>query len=119
MGASTTVESTMTSICSLVETAISDVIQHISVDYNIPYDELLIKYLNRSSIPKVVPKRKSRRKVREEAELLATEEYQYEGKTFLVDDSGTVYTYDLDNPTMIGTMMPNGTINFLSQRRDI
>jgi hypothetical protein len=119
MGARTTVESTMTSICSLVETAIADVIQQISVDYNIPYDELLIKYLNKSSIPKVVTKRKSRRKVREDAELLATEEYQYEGKTFLVDDSGTVYTYDLNNPTMIGTMMPNGSIKFLTQCRDI
>jgi hypothetical protein len=102
------------------------VLTEIAKDYNMSLDDMLQKYgniqpnieLGRSkkkganTVKNTEPKKRGRKKKMKE-ELIETEEYEYNGVTYLVDGENNVYTYNVDQPTFIGTKLIDGRIKFL------
>ena len=103
------------------------ILTEIAKDYDLPLDDMLQKYgniqpnieLGRSkkkgpnAVKNTEPKKRGRKKKLKE-ELIETEEYEYNGITYLVDGDNNVYTYNVDQPTLIGTKLIDGRIKFLS-----
>jgi len=58
------------------------------------------------------PKKRGRKKKHKE-ELVETEEYEYNGVTYLVDNDNNVYTYNTEAPTLIGTKLIDGRVKML------
>jgi hypothetical protein len=99
------------------------VLKGVATDYEIPFDELMEKYgaLSLSfdvSKPKkkashsTEPKKRGRKKKQKE-EMIETEEYEFEGTTYLVDKDNNVYTYDVESPMHIGTKLIDGRIKLI------
>ena len=100
------------------------VLKAVATDHEIPFEELMEKYGMMTlsfdvSKPKkkapcsTEPKKRGRKKKQKE-EMIETEEYQYEGVTYLVDKDNNVYTYDVDQPTYIGTKLIDGRVKLAS-----
>jgi hypothetical protein len=106
-----------------------NILGQIAKDYDLSIDEVLEKYgsiqpnieLGRSkkkgsgSVKNTEPKKRGRKKKTRE-ELVETEEYEYNGVTYLVDGDNNVYTYNVDQPVLIGSKLIDGRIKFLSQQ---
>jgi hypothetical protein len=103
------------------------VLTEVAKDFDLSVDDLLQRYgnlapnieLGRSkkkganSVKSTEPKKRGRKKKMKE-ELIETEEYEYNGVTYLVDGDNNVYTYNIDQPTLIGTKLIDGRVKFLS-----
>lgn len=103
------------------------ILTEVAKDFDLSVDDLLQRYgnlvpnieLGRSkkkganSAKNTEPKKRGRKKKMKE-ELIETEEYEYNGVTYLVDGENNVYTYNIDQPTLIGTKLIDGRIKFLS-----
>lgn len=105
-----------------------EVLMSISKDYNINFDELNEKYGSRpvtidigknkkskithgpDGLP-IEPKKRGRKKKQRE-ELIETEEYEFNGIKYLVDNDNNVYTHNIDQPVYIGTKLIDGRIKF-------
>lgn len=92
-----------------------DLITLISQDYDIPVSELAQRYLDK---PDAAKKRGRRRKAQQPEEYLETEELEFEGCTYLVDLENNVYTYDTENPMLIGKHSDIGVVFFAHQDTD-
>lgn len=96
------------------------VLKAVATDYEIPFDDLIDKYGTMSlsfditkpkkKAPRSTEPKKRGRKKKQKEEMIETEEYQYEGVTYLVDKDNNVYTYDVDQPTYIGMKLIDGRI---------
>jgi hypothetical protein len=59
--------------------------------------------------PKKSPVTKSRKKKQKE-EVIETEEYEYDGVKYLVDNQNNVYTYNIEEPALVGEKLVDGTV---------
>lgn len=104
-----------------------DILKCIAQDYDLVFEDLITRYGNRQLILDVgkskkksslndtqttEPKKRGRKKKQKE-ELIETDEYDYNGVTFLVDAENNVYTYNIEQPVLIGTKLVDGRIKFL------
>lgn len=122
-------------IASHVSEHTDTVLKAIATEYNLNYEELKEKYGSitplidigrkkkqsktasanvEGSDTTVEPKKRGRKKKLKE-ELVETEEYEYEGVTYLVDAENNVYTYNVDAPVLIGTKLIDGRIKMSSE----
>lgn len=100
----------------------------ISKDYNINIDELTEKYgskpitidIGKNKKTKIThgpdglpiePKKRGRKKKQRE-ELIETEEYEFNGIKYLVDNDNNVYTNNIEQPVFVGTKLIDGRIKF-------
>jgi hypothetical protein len=102
----------------------NDILKPIAKDYNLDLKELVNKYLTKSTeSPSDVattstdptadaPKKRGRKK-KQKDEMLETEEYEWNGNKYLLDANNNVFTYDLENPKLVGEKLVDGTIRFL------
>ncbi len=106
----------------------NEILASISKDYNINIDELKEKYgskpitidIGKNKKNKVThgpdglpiePKKRGRKKKQRE-ELIETEEYEFDGVKYLVDNDNNVYTYNIEQPVFVGTKLIDGRIKF-------
>jgi hypothetical protein len=106
----------------------SDILLCISKDYNISFDELNEKYgskpvtidIGKNKKSKIAhgpdglpiePKKRGRKKKQRE-ELIETEEYEFNGIKYLVDNDNNVYTHNIDQPVYVGTKLIDGRVKF-------
>lgn len=106
----------------------NDILLSISKDYNISFDDLKEKYgskpvtidVGKNKKSKIThgpdglpiePKKRGRKKKQRE-ELIETEEYEFNGVKYLVDNDNNVYTNNVDQPVYIGTKLIDGRIKF-------
>lgn len=111
-----------------VKNHIHQILSSISKDYNINLDELKEKYgsvpitidIGKNKKSKIThgpdglpiePKKRGRKKKQRE-ELIETEEYEYNGVKYLVDNENNVYTHNIDQPVYVGTKLIDGRIKF-------
>jgi hypothetical protein len=105
-----------------------EILLSISKDYNINIDELTEKYGSKAitidigknkknkithgpdGLPIEPKKRGRKKKVREE--LIETEEYDFNGVKYLVDNDNNVYTHNIEQPVFVGTKLIDGRIKF-------
>lgn len=106
----------------------NEILLGISKDYNISFDELKDKYGSKPVIIDIGKNKKSKvthgpdglpiepkkrgRKKKQREELIETEEYEFDGVKYLVDNDNNVYTYNIDQPVYIGTKLIDGRIKF-------
>lgn len=104
-------------ITQVVNTHLKSVLTDISKRYGIDEKSLIERYigedhsnslLNQASTTDV--KKKRGRKKKQKDEFIETEEYEYEGEKYLVDGSNNVYTYNIEEPVLIGERLVDGTI---------
>lgn len=126
----------LTKMKSVVEEELIHVLKDISITYELNFDELCSKYLlppssptpaisddqeepktptkkkkNPKAIAEVPPAPKKRgRKKKDKDELVKTEEYEYDGVVYLVDEKNNAYNNDVDNPIFLGERLVDGTI---------
>lgn len=112
-----------------VKTHTSDILEMISKDYDIDIEELKNKYgskpftidlgkikkkavplQNSDGVPTEPKKRGRKKKPREE--LIETEEYEFNGTKYLVDNDNNVYTHNIEAPVYIGTKLIDGRVKF-------
>jgi hypothetical protein len=94
----------------IISESLLNLLKNIALDYNIDYEELKTKYYCDQNALK---KRRGRKKKIKD-EYIETEEYIYDGKTYLVDSNNIVYTNNAKNPVMIGKRLPDGSIYLYS-----
>lgn len=63
-------------------------------------------------------KKKRGRRKKSKDEFLETEEYEFEGVTYLVDAQNLVYTYNIEAPVFVGHRLADGTIKLLKDLVD-
>ena len=114
-------------IAAHVKTHTNEILKAIAKDYDINVEELVTKY---ASIPpnidigrhkkikpvndgQVVEPKKRGRKKKPKEELIETEEYEFNGLTYLVDSDNNVYTYNIEQPVLVGSKLIDGRIKFL------
>lgn len=96
------------SVQSLLYDTLCDFLQNIANDYDISYEELKYRYLDSSSIKR---KRGPKKKIPDE--YIETEEIEYQGETYLVDNNNIVYSNNVKNPVILGKRKNDGTIIFI------
>jgi hypothetical protein len=106
----------------------NEILISISKDYNINIDELTEKYgskpitidIGKNKKTKIThgpdglpiePKKRGRKKKQRE-ELIETEEYEFNGIIYLVDNDNNVYTNNIEQPVFVGTKLIDGRIKF-------
>lgn len=111
-----------------VMTELDNVIKDISSTYKLDYEELKTKYISNSPVAKTTedvccnnascqpaaPKKRGRKKKQKE-EFIEAEEYEFDGTVYLVDNKNTVYTNNVDAPTIVGERLIDGSIKFYSK----
>lgn len=88
-----------------------DLLKQIAADYSLQYEELATKYLANTN--PVKSKRGRKRKHPVTDDFVEMEEYEYDGSMYLIDVKKNIYSYDLEEPIMIGTLLVDGSIKFL------
>ena len=111
-----------------VKSHTNDILAMIAQEYDLDINELQEKYgskpfaIDLGKVKKKTstqeadgaqsePKKRGRKKKPKE-ELIETEEYEYEGVTYLVDGDNNVYTYNVEKPVYIGTKLIDGRVKF-------
>lgn len=112
---------------AFVENALCELVQKISMDYNLDANELKLRYhlegehntdpitpIKNQSTQQVVPdapnKKSRKKKIKDEYTEMT--KYIYEGKSYLMDKQNNIYTFNVDAPTHIGQKLVNGAIKF-------
>lgn len=94
-------------IQTVIDDQLSIIIDEISEDFKLDGELLKNKYIQRQTI-----KRRGRKKKPKE-NFIETETYKFNDKTYLVDSNNNVYTYNVNNPVLIGEKLINGNIKFI------
>lgn len=104
-----------------------DILRSIAQDYDLVYEELMARYGHKQAVLDVgktkkkmsqvggvvaEPKKRGRKK-KQKDEIIETDEYDYNGTTYLVDSDNNVYTYNVDQPVLVGTKLVDGRVKFL------
>ena len=104
-------------VSKIIEDEIEMLVKKISVDYKLDLEELKKKYelmfINYPEVVAETPKKQRGRKKKVKDEYISTNEYLYNGVTYLVDQKNNVYTYNVESPTQIGEKLVDGTIKFV------
>lgn len=100
---------------ALVQAKLTAILEDVATTYNLDKKELIEKYVKKPVVKK--PKdqdntEKRGRRKKDKDELIETEEYEWEGDTFLVDKKNNVYTNEPESPLLIGERLVDGTIRF-------
>lgn len=117
--------STLCNICTdingLVKEHLKLVLENIALTYNLNEQELKDKYIGGdhggntgNTVDSVQEKKKRGRKKKQKDEFIEAEEYEYEGQKYLVDGSNNVYTYNIEEPTLIGERLVDGTVKLFT-----
>lgn len=85
-----------------------ELLKAVARDYGLDADELIDKYISNAE---TVGMRKCCQK-KKRNDYVETEEYEYQGVTYLVDSRNQVYTYNLEKPMMIGERLVDGSVKF-------
>jgi hypothetical protein len=116
-----------TQISALVAAHLQDELKHILLDiakrYSIDAQELIELYQQKSETKSCCvqdqcstsEKKKRGRKKKQKDEFIETEEYEYDGTKYLVDSNNNVYTFNVEEPHLIGERFVDGTIRFFSE----
>jgi hypothetical protein len=99
---------------SLVNQSVLTILQDISKEYDIDIEELKAKYV--PGFEPLLTQKKRGRKKKIKDEYIETEEFDFKGKTYLVDSNGIVYSNDTKNPIMLGYRNPDGSIHFVNEK---
>ncbi len=97
----------------IINEEIDNVLKSISIKYSIDYNELRSQFIKNkdNTTNKKVPQKRGRKK-KEKEEFIETEEYDYNGVTYLIDKKNVVYTNNTEAPTIVGERLVDGTIKF-------
>ena len=115
--------STLCNLCTdingLVKEHLKLVLENIALTYNLNEQELKEKYMgdqasSGSTVDNGAEKKKRGRKKKQKDEFIEAEEYEYEGQKYLVDGSNNVYTYNIEEPTLIGERLVDGTVKLFT-----
>jgi hypothetical protein len=108
-------------ISSLINHHINAMLEDIAETYKIDDAELgslkakyIIDYSKNEDPNDPAEKKKRGRKKKQKDEFIETEEYEYEGKKYLVDAQNNVYTFNIAKPKLVGEKLADGTIRFIS-----
>lgn len=93
-------------INNIVNSRITTIIDEISHDFNLDNSLLKNKYITQP-----INKRRGRKKKTKD-KFIETSPYTFNEKTYLVDNDNNVYTYNINNPLLIGEKLINGNIKF-------
>lgn len=108
-----------TDLHGLVQKYLAGVLQHIAEKYDLDHEELRANYLEGDFQPadsgSGTEKKKRGRKKKQKDEYIEAEEYEYEGVKYLVDGQNNVYTYNVDNPTLVGERLVDGTVRLFQE----
>lgn len=108
----------------LIYEELENVLQQIATDYKLDFNTLMTKYAVTYSqqagagIEKVGggggKNKKTKTKTTSSCndDYIETEEFEYNGKKYLVDTNNIVYTNDVDRPMVVGERLVNGSIKF-------
>lgn len=100
-------------VCDFVK---NDLLVKISNDYNLDYNELVDKYIGPGGSAMIgssdAPKKRGRKK-KQKDEFIRTEEYEYDGVKYLLDENNNVYTYNIEKPKLVGEKLVDGTVRFI------
>ena len=107
-------------ILDVVMTQVHDQLHHtlkaISDEYEIPLEDLVQKHGTPMPLFTTTPAKKEGkkrgRKKKQKEELIETEEYEYNGTTYLIDKDHNVYTNDVNAPVLVGTKLVDGRIKY-------
>ena len=88
----------------------AELLRLIARDYELDAEELIGKYISTDKNAELYKKLYHNKKKRQE--YVETEEYTFDGVTYLVDGRNQVYTYDLEKPMMVGEKLIDGSIKF-------
>jgi hypothetical protein len=94
-------------ISSLIYDELSNVFQQVATENKLDYNMLMQRYANKYLVSSSKQKRKKKEQHDEE---IATEEYEYNGTTYLIDQNNIIYTYDLNHPRIVGERLIDGTV---------
>ena len=103
-------------INKLVSEHVKTLLESIAASYNLNEKELKEKYLgiiessSSNVLGDITEKKKRGRKKKQKDEYIETEEYEYEGVKYLVDGNNNVYTYNIEEPMLIGEKLVDGTV---------
>jgi len=109
----------LSDITEVINAHVKTILLDIASTHNLDADELVKKYtVNHKTLSGaeedatqvVKEKRKRGRKKKQKDEFIETEEYEYEGEKFLVDGNNNVYTYNIEEPMLVGERLVDGTI---------
>jgi hypothetical protein len=103
---------------NIIEIEIEQLIKRISNDYKIDLEEMKVKYdlpfikIDKPIVSTEKVKKQRGRKKKVNDEYISTTEYAYNGVTYLLDSKNNVYTYNIEEPKLIGEKLVDGTIKF-------
>ena len=100
---------------SVVKDNLRLILENIALTYHLNDKELKERYMGElitstDSVDNGNEKKKRGRKKKQKDEFIETEEYEYEGVKYLVDGNNNVYTYNIEEPTLVGEKLVDGTI---------
>lgn len=79
-------------------------LERISSDYDIPFNELMSRY--QAFLSDKSPGKRGRKKkqhaMQTRDEYIETEEFIFDGTKYLIDTNNNVYSYDIQNPILLG-----------------
>jgi hypothetical protein len=115
-------------INKLVLEHVKSLLESIAATYNLNEKELKEKYMGAAAcsvadaqdscssniVGDATEKKKRGRKKKQKDEYIETEEYEYEGVKYLVDGNNNVYTYNIEEPMLIGEKLVDGTVKKFS-----
>lgn len=95
---------------------VHEMMTKVAADYNIALDDLMTKYVIPSCVTVAKGKRGRKRKHQPaHDDFVEMEEFEYEGSLYLMDNKKNIYTYDVESPVMIGNLLVDGTVKFLTR----
>lgn len=107
---------------SLYAAHLENILRDISSTYNLDTSEILEKWgpkkktrkssKSTSDTPAATETKRGRKK-KEKDVFIETEEYTFEGVTYLVDRQNNVYTNNPDAPALVGSRLVDGTVKLL------
>lgn len=110
-------------INKLVLEHVKSLLESIASTYNLNEKELKEKYMgvpagvvdtqdsvSSNVLGDATEKKKRGRKKKQKDEYIETEEYEYEGVKYLVDTNNNVYTYNIEEPMLVGEKLVDGTV---------
>lgn len=106
-------------ISNHIQHELKRILKDIAVKYSLNEKELLDEYMSSTTLyedTNQTEKKKRGRKKKQKDEFIETEEYDFEGVKYLVDANNNVYTFNIEEPHLIGERFVDGTISFFGDK---
>lgn len=95
----------------LVQEHLRVILKDVANSFAVSFEELEKKYLTNTA--KDDNKKRGRKKKPKE-EFIEVEEYEYEGKMYLVDNQNNIYSHNVSAPQRMGERLADGSIHFMT-----